>query len=447
MIKRYGMKKPVSTLFVLIAALFVSCGLNPAPEGDGAPDGGDDGGSRRELPRYVTMRLADYGEYVSDSIGIGIGAGNVVSTPVSSRALTFDNAQASHDFFEAVFYYSTNAGNTTVARAAWDIGATPELRGVYRTTVGVNYGNVGMPPPTGQGSAVLFVGSKADKTLLAVGKLIEVGGSSGTTISESTKSVTFEVTALRAGVAPNRAGAINSSFKTYSGWTAPGTVSGETTDLTDGIYLHYVDKREFPFFNLRTTPSNVNYGAYTFNTAAGDTTFTDYAAGIVLAGERNFEARNPRYIITNGQYQYSSLLVQDVGMTHGGNLDMMNNNVRLGQPVATPYNPVTGPQYFTNPVVFKIDTSASLPTTHTTATVFALTFEIFVNNLTAVQTSPLTGGAPPEYPKPVTWRISTGIGTKWLDLDDGKGGDGGAVFLGTGDAAAYLNQAGNMPRP
>jgi len=415
-----------------VAAL-ASCSLSTSPEEDGAPIGdGDDGGSQRELPRYITMRLADYGEYVDDTIGIAYSP--VANSRRDSRALTHDNAVAFHDFFEAVFYYQ---GNNTVARAAWDIGVTPELRGVYRTNIGIDYGSI---TPGVQGSAVLFVGSKADKTLLAIGRLCEVDGSTGTIITTATKSVTFEVTAIKAGVAPDQAGLANTSFRTYQSYNVSTNVPGiESTTIENGIYLNHLNRKEFPLFKLgRTggTPNQENYGAYTFFVNAPgyyNTTFNQYAAGIVLAGERHYEARNPRYHITNGLYHYSSELVQDWTMTHGGQLTIMNN--RWGAAPDLPYNPVTGPQPFINPVVFKIDTSPSPD-----GSVFALTFEIFVYNLTAQLTTL-------DNSDPVKWRISTGAGTTWLDLDDGSGGNGGAVFLGSGDVAAYLNQYPYTPPP
>jgi len=444
------MKKLISArrvfVFALVLALvaaFASCNLNPKPGGnDASRNNDDDGGSSpRELPRYVTLRLADYGEYENDTIGITYSptANTRRDSRSESRALTHDNAVASHDFFEAVFYFQ---GNGTVARAAWDIGVTPELRGVYRTAGGINYNSV---TPGGQGSAVLFVGSKADKTLLAIGRLTEVDGVQGTTtINLNTKSVTFEVTAIKAGVAPDQASLANTSFRTYRSYNVSTNVPGiESTTILPGIYLNHLNRKEFPLFKLgRTgeTPNQENYGAYTFFVNAPgyySTNFDAYAAGIVLAGERHYEARNPRYPITNGLYHYSSELVQDLNMTHGGQLDMMNNNQRL----VDGYNPLledgtsNARKPFINPVVFKIDTSPSQD-----GSVFALTFEIFVYNLTARPTTL-------DNSDPVKWRISTGAGTTWLDLDDGSGGNGGAVFLGSGNVAAYLNQYPYTPPP
>jgi hypothetical protein len=456
--RRRSVKKLIFSLFVIpLVVAFASCNLNPVPGQDNVPRSGDDGDNSRELKRYVTLRLADSGKYVSDSIGIGIG--NTVSDAAvpadtansrsGSRALTYKNAVASHDFFEAVFYYSTNPGNTVIARTAWNIGNTPELRGVYREPApGIDYGFVSHSAVTDtatQGAAVLFVGAKESNgsiTLLALGRLVEVDGTTGTTITNESESVTFEVAAIKAGV--NKTGDPDvGSFRTYreysEGSNNDPVLTDDATDIYNDIYIHYVDKKYFPFFKLELTPNNKKWGAYTFGVDAaaapnpGLHDFNLYAAGIVLAGEQHYEARNPRYPITSGLYQYSSFLVQDLDMMNGteydgmGGLDMENNT--------------TAGNYFKNPVVFKIDTSASQD-----GSVFALVFEIFVYNLTSAPSS-LIKGAPSPFPTPVKWRISPGYGTYWLDLDDGLGGTGGAIFMGTGDVHSYLPGFPFVPSP
>jgi hypothetical protein len=122
----------------------------------------------------------------------------------------------------------------------------------------------------------------------------------------------------------------------------------------------------------------------------------------------NFEVRQPRYILADGYYQTSSIFPQAVTQ---------------GTPVlATMTNNTTGAA-FGHPVTFTFNTTNSPD-----GSIFAITFEIFVNNLTSLPTT-LTTSVDAE---PVRWRISTGIGTKWLDLDDGLGGEGGAILLGSG---------------
>ena len=451
------MKKPIFSLVVLLLTVFfVSCGMNPIPEQGDTSRGGDDGGSRLEFPRTVTLRLADDGEYENDTIGVSMG--NTVSSPRrQSRALSYEDARSSHDFFEAVFYYP---GNNTIARAVWEIGEIPQISGVYKGN-GVNYGNISRSPPGGQGSAVLFAGTMDDKTLLAIGQLVnttevDAAGTevptNGTTINAATRSVTFEVAALKAGTDFNAA---DSSFKTNFRQSPNGDVNAGNTVIYNDIFIHYNGKKPFPFFMLnRLTgpgdghgdpgPGNpipagntLTKGEYTFKIIDDSgTTFTDYAAGIILAGGYNFEVRNPRYIIASGLYQYSSIFVQDL---RNGLIDMTNNKVAVSA-APNPSDPVSSYSPFLNPVTFEFTTTNS-----PNGSIFALVFEIFVNNLTPRFT---TAASPTDdnY-KPVRWRISPGVGTKWLDLDDGSGKDseGGAILLGSGDVRAWL--APYLPLP
>ena len=445
--------------FIIPIFLIVSCDLLGEPPVDNTPRENKEPKAKKE---YYTVRL---GGGTFDSGG-GVTVGLLDS--VTLRALADDSEQASYDFFEVVFYYNGSDDSSVghrVARATWDIGVIPEISNVYGNGKGnppatdpdspVDYANIGVPA-AGSGSAVLFAGTKEDKTLLAVGRLSHVDNKpvgSGNLIGPNTKVVTFEVTALKAGVAPDQTNVGSSSFKLYNTEAqANARADNGITEIRDDILIDSTDKKQFPFFQLRSTPNNVHYGSYLFDVQVGTTTFTQYTAGIVLAGDYDFEAKNPRYSVTEGQYKSDSRLVQDISMTANGQLDMMGDNkTRLGDDGYYPGGRLTPaavapstPRTFVNPVVFKIDTSASLPPPHT-GTVFALVFEVFVYNLTALPTgtfiqtpqdpAPIASGA-----GPVKWRITSG--TKWLDLDDGAGGEGGAIFLGTGDVAGYLDQSG-----
>jgi len=434
------MKKTIISAIALFA-LLASCDLLEDPGINTSRESEKEKETKPQV-EYYTLRLNGNAFDTGKGGGVNVGLLDSVAVP---RALSNDNAQAFHDFFEVVFYYngSNNAVGHRVARTTWNVGETPGISGVYGKAEGdpaVNYTAVGAPTSPPAGSALLFAGLKDDKTLLAVGKLSHIDNQpiSGTnnTISSATVAVTFEVTALKAGVASS---AGNSSFRLYTSESDARNRAGNGVTIRNDIYVH---QKIFPFFQLRSSPPD-NYGSYFFDIHAphaDGTNITNYAAGIVLAGGYNYEARNPRYLVTDGQYQYSSVLVQDFGMRAGGQLDIMGRDgIKLGEG-APPYNPETAPQYFQNPVVFKIDTSASLPLPHT-GTVFALAFEIYVYNLTA-RPATLAGGS-----AAVKWRISPGTGTKWLDLDDGTGGAGGAVFLGTGDVFGYMDQSGNTPPP
>jgi hypothetical protein len=394
--------------FSLTGLLFLlsACSLLPSPEQ--APEAEKEPVVEKKAGKnYYTLRLSDDGASDDDIIGIGVGG----------RALTRDSAIASHEFFEVVFIYR-DGGTNRVARAAWDIGVTPEISGVYRPLESTNYNYGGIAPPTtnGQGSALLFVGTKNEKTLLALGRLVQVGDAASTDITKATKSVTFEVTPLLAGVAFNktdsrfRTGLTNISFAAMG--TGLDTPTDPNTPMETGIFIHYNYRKPIPLFKLN---SGTVYGKYNFavDTAGAitPTTFDQYKAGILLKpppagkGNKNLEMRNPRYFVTDGQYNYSSILVQDTKTT----VSFQNNAGAT----------------FENPVEFRF---ADVPQD---GSVFALVFEIFVHNLT---TAPAVSGGF----EAATWRISTGMDSKRLDLDDGTGGDGGAIFLGSGDVAAWL---------
>jgi len=419
-------RKRISLLamLALLCVFFVSCDLlEDSPPGKDTPRE-----SEKEPPpekMYYTLRLVD-----DDSEGVG-----------SNRALTNELAQASHDFFEVVFYYD----DTRIARTTWNIGETPELRGVYGNGDGhtsVNYSAVSTGTSGNTPAAVLFVGTKEDNTLLAVGRLTNANGDGNAyTVSPNTTEVTFEVTALKSGV-----GFTNSSFTTN--YTSGGGTFAN--NVLNNVFIHYVDKNKFfPLYPLnRSDGSNLTIpsrpaptsraqtlGQYTFDIVTPDgysgPAFNDYAAGIVLSGKWNCEVRNPRYIITDGLYQYSSIFVQDI---REGSADLADE-----YKLAVMNNNKTADGAFQNPVTFTFRTTTTAPppppgsvtVTSPDGSIFALAFEIFVYNLTPLNTT--LDNSPP-----VKWRISTGTGTKWLDLDDGNGGEGGAILLGSGDITTWL---------
>jgi hypothetical protein len=355
----------------------------------------------------VPIRLVD-----DDTIGISVGGGGNGGGYGTSRALTNETAQAFHDFFEVVFL-----SGGVVARTTWNVGETPELRGVRGKRDGdtpVAYDYV-----SGSGSAVLFAGSKADKTLLALGRLTSADGDGpATTIANDTTEVTFTVAALRAGasfatanISPGPGGNPPNTSSFFTNFNGGGTPSATSTIVSQqtgaqSIFIHYVDKKRFPLYRLNHGTTTA--ASYTFYTASG-TPFNTYALGFVRVGY-HCEVRQPRYILADGYYQTSSIFPQAVSQG-ATNLAAMTNNI------------LTTDTIFSNPVNFTFNTTNSPD-----GSIFALTFEIFVNNLTSDPTT--TPGSMDT--EPVRWRISTGIGTKWLDLDDGLGGEGGAILLGSG---------------
>ena len=319
--------------------------------------------------------------------------------PVSSgsRALSKNNAFMGHDYYEVAFFHpNTN----TIARAAWGLKENANVNGVYRTDSGIDYGyvNPANALAANRGAAILFVGKKTDKTLLAVGKLTDAkdgdGISTGTTINNDTVSVTFTVDALKSGVNIN---AVDSSFQTASGDI--GNYTNVTPGHTDVTSLGIAGKN-FPLFKLAERQTvKAHYKFDVHNGTNGN--FDYYRQGIILAGKGTFMNKQPRYPIQNGEFQsYSVRLDERTVIAPVNNLD-----ADIGSP-------------FANPVEFSFDTANTID-----GSVFALVFEIPVYPLSALE----------DLGK---WYMRASYDSYWLDLDDGNGGTGGAVLIGTGDVTA-----------
>jgi len=374
-----NLKSFTSVAALACLLLTLSCVVDQAPEADDPP------------PVEITPQTdkKQYTVYLqqrnNDVIGIG------------TRALSKEAAQMGHEFFEVVFVYNNN-GTIHTARTSWELGNPSGLSGVYRTQAGVPYGGVNANPANNTGSAVIFVGKK-DKTLLGIGRLTLVDGVAGTTINNQTQSVTFEVAALKAGASFT---ASASSFLTDT--NALGTVSTANTVIAQDIYIQFPHKL-FPLYklaqNASATPARyLTNGRYTFDIT--------HSGSIVRAGKGMWEKRKPRYLITEGLYQYSSYLVED------------NETV-----VTMTNNQSAAPAPFDNPLAFTFDTTNTID-----GSVFALAFSVPVYALSGA-----TGSA---GEKAAMWYIRPGFGTHLFDTDDGEGGLGGSVFIGTGNVKDYL---------
>jgi len=187
-------KLAIAGIVIFLTMLFVTCDL------PGSLGGKNDVGSGK--PTYV-----DY-EYDGTSLKLYLDGTKVpYKAPSASRALNRDLAQMTHDYFEVVFV--GNSGNS-VARAAWEIGQAAGISGVFRDADGVDYGHadaaIGIPSAVdadANGSALIFVGRKADKTLLGIGKLTHVDDVTSTIVTTAARSVTFTVEALTTNIAFN----------------------------------------------------------------------------------------------------------------------------------------------------------------------------------------------------------------------------------------------------
>jgi len=320
--------------------------------------------------------------YSADGRSITLYLEGAVPQTTANRALSSDLAKMGHDFFEVVFWDGTN-----VARASWEIGASASVRNVPRS---VNYSTVNPAAANGTvGAAALFIGRKTDLTLLAVGALSGTDNTSSTTINNNTRTVTFSVAALEAGVSSTPT---QSSFLTATGDTATYTILNAANTLVDPITLGL---RNYPMFTLPAPNDSTTVNAeYTINFAAS----ADYNAAIRVAATGSVERRTPRYLTNNGY-----LYVNDEFLNRNTTVAMTNN---------------TTSGVFGNPITF------TFTTTNVTATgVFSFYFVIPV---IAVTNSVLSAGVDTAK----TWYIRPGYGTNLFDLDNGNGGSGACILMG-----------------
>jgi len=353
------MKKLIfSSMLILTFCFFSACSH---PFSAGTSDGGNTLSSPSRKPEgFVTIYLDG-------------------SAPVSaSRAVNRTIAMMSADYFEVTFLYNDN-GSPISARGDWKIGESAGVSGVYRTVSGVDYGNISLPG-NGEGSAILFAG-KSDKTLLAVGKLYGVDGAAGTVITSDTKSVTFILYALEAGVADSAA---NSSFLTAAG---DHQYNYQTVNASNTRILPMdIGGKNFPLFRLEH--GQIVYSEYNFELHSGE--FNDFS-GIRIAAAGIVETRQPRYTLPDGNIQTKSTIILDNNTV----VTLTNNNT--GQ--------------FNKTVEFTLNTSTTV-----NGSIFSFVFSIPVYAL--------TDGS--------RWFIRPGYAANQYDLDDGTSGMGGAILIGTG---------------
>jgi hypothetical protein len=332
-----------------------------------------------------------------------------------SRALTDSLAKAGHDFYEVVF-----TDGTTIARASWEIGEPAVIQNVPRNgDTGIDYAiaNRGTFAP-GEGAAILFVGRKADKALLAVGLLTEVDGVGGTpvpNVTETTRTVTFKAAALTAKADFIVAG---SSFLTAAkdltgdtGAIPPippyGIVNAVNTTVQTAVY----DGQKFPLYRL---PHNQSAIAASYTIACTDTTnaaifTTAYCPGIISTGDSEIENRVPRYPKLG---TYPSLPQPHVLLT----VPTLTNNTTADLP-------------FVPGITMSFDTSA-----YATADLGGVVSVVFNIPVFAITADDNPAGTDPT-PASITWNIKPGFGANYYNLDNGTGAAGGAILLGVGDVS------------
>jgi hypothetical protein len=395
--------KTQNLIFFAAAAILVSFLFTCKPFAGGASDGDyDESGDR------ITYTDVDYSPD-GKSLTIYLDG----STPVRhSRALNYRLAVLGHDLFEVAFI----SHNGKIARRTWEKGSAAGVNGVDR---GVNYAAAAVPAGglnSPDGAAIIFVGKKSDRTLLAVGRLISVDGvPDTTTIGPNSRFVTFQVEPLRAGVTDD----LNTTSFTTSGGT--------------DVALVTIGDRDFPLFNVDAGPAGNREvtAEYRFEVNTFGVLNSTYRMGILRGGGMRVNSatdypsplpagmpgwRVPRYPVGDGKSQKwktpSDSLINPIL-----SVDTYTGVTPLNNSSALPADP--GSAAFSNPAMFTIG-----PTdTNHGGQPFAFSFEIPVYPLTNNDNRRTTGSM---------WYIRPGYDSYWLDLDDGMGGNGGAILLGTG---------------
>ena len=390
------------------------------------------------------------------------------TTPVpkknNERALGYEIARRSHDYFEAVFISGAGTTASTVARANWEIGQAAGIRGVQR---GVDYAAVAsdttLSQPSGgtagTGAAIIFVGRRVTEgvgTLLGVGHLTHVDGDDTvTTVASASKSVTFTVSALDTNVGydfsvePVVTGAAGLAAPRTTFLTATGDVSDfEEVSIanTEAHIAVFKGGATYTLFGLPTdddddptTPLTSSFTVEAKYTIGGLDTATDVLSPATKPAVELYKGicyyNDPANPITAPNDDEIIQVIERLGIYQilGQTYDVVE--APLDMVTKAIYNdaqPVHGDQFVNViPIQFEIFPKSG--------GAFAITFQIPVF---ALSFEPSTNSGP----GPSKWYVRPGHGTSQYRLDDGMS-SGGAVLLGVGVGAIdwldiYVNGVG-----
>jgi len=372
------MKKLAFSGMVILIVLFL--GTCAGPTGPGGSD---------EI-EYTDVVYSEDGSQITMYLD-----GTKVPVSKSQRTISLGLAKMSHDYFEAVFVHRTAATSPvsptyTIARTTWEIGQSAGVTGVLRGAA-IDYSPVALLPPTDDGggndvytvgaASIVMVGRKSDKTLLGVGKLVKINGSSFATnsgfIDSNTTSVTFEVGSIVAGV--------------------PTSMSGLTQTLTN------LSGTDYPMYYLDPSTTTTT-ATYTIGVANGNGVYVETAPSSPqgTAGSARVYKRDPRYVAgTRTFYANQSRIDSDTSVVFTATL-AANSPFGLSQSLGLSFaSGVKGG-------------------------IFSFFIEIPVYGITRLNNSPPT--IQPDY---TTWWIRTGYGQNLYNLDNGTD-NSGCVLMGVG---------------
>ena len=321
------------------------------------------------------------------------------------RALTLKNAKQTVNYFEVVFRYRESGSVYINSSVDWAAGNSVGISGVYRTNTGIDYSHATATPLVGEGSALLFAGKREgdNRTLLAVGKIIKVNDQpvsnlGGAIITTGTTSVTFELAAIKAGTS-------NTDIADSSFFTNAANPGGNPSRADTFLVPSYpVAAKDFPLYRFDTPAGPLDRivrGVYEFGIdTVGPTQFSEYQDGIICAGAGSVYPAHPQYSQGDSAVTTGSLKIDTTTV-----VTMLNNTASGVR--------VENPQFEFN--IDHTDTNAGR--------VFAFGFEIPVRNLTTSETK--------------IWHLRPSSYENREYLDDGRGGTGGTVLVGIGEADDY----------
>ena len=260
-----------------------------------------------ELPQEVET-LQEEVQYTASgkrlvNLSIPTGGGGAIS---ASRSLTATLDRLGVDYYEVVFYYSSE---TTYYRTAGVKGRTLKI-----SVPEGNYNN------SGDFKAVIFAGTYNEKTLLAVGTITSTvtNGISveNAVIASGTTSVTFTLEALEAEIWAGDSSAFGI------------TETGITTESNDNFYTTQIGSKDYPFFKI---PANSN--------TAAELTITGLPEDDLILGTANPIVSNANVINTEAKVLVD-FTIEDSGIQRDEFLTDSNNVVAIK--IDTTDNPSDG---------------------------------------------------------------------------------------------------------
>jgi len=381
------MKRFLITGFVIILAVFlVTCDAL-------FPDADDD-----DEITYTDVEYSEGGSVVKVWID---GSKPVPVTKRSLRAMSTDLSRMAYDYLEVIF-----KSGSTIARSQWELGESAGISGIVRTT------GTGTPAPdykwvsaATDNYALMAVGTKDGKTLLGVGAINSVDGSTYTAtpaniyIYATTQYVTFYLLSVKTGL-------IVSGESKLSGDPPAGNPVGALVDSFPGSSANFGSVRsdigdlQVPIYSFTDTQilAGTASATYTFEGAVdtaffgNDLIFSDTSKPITA------ERRVPRYMV-DGRYKIAKGMV----------------NTRTKVTVSSTYTSTTMTKNVV-PLDFTIVGGKGIFS-------FYLDMPVFLKSA-----APSTNSG---TLNPIAWHVRTGFGSELYSLDDG-GASGGCVLMGIG---------------